>query len=262
MARKKTSQQQKPILTQINPHQKGCQQQQTAENKVVQINRQTIKPGDLKLVIPSTANQELIFDEYSKGKSLFIHGFPGTGKTFISMYLALKEVLDSNNPYDKLLIVRSAVAARDLGFLPGTLEEKISAYELAYKAICQELLPNVPNAYDRLVEQKKIEFVSTSFLRGLTYKNCIILADEIQNCVFEEIDTIISRSGKFTKVIFSGDFRQTDLRKEKEKSGVFQMMEICKQMKEFSFIEMGPEDIVRSQMVKNYILMKAKMGLL
>ena len=157
MARKKTTQQQKPILTQISkPTQKGCLQQ-PQDQKVIQINRQTIKPSDLKLVIPSTQNQELIFDEYSKGKSLFIHGFPGTGKTFISMYLALKEVLDSNNPYDKLLIVRSAVAARDLGFLPGTLEEKIYAYELAYKSICQELLPNIPNAYDRLVEQKKIE---------------------------------------------------------------------------------------------------------
>lgn len=184
-----------------------------------------------------------------------LHGVAGTGKTFIAMYKALEEVLDRGNPFDRVTVIRSAVQARDMGHLPGDKDEKMDVYLQPYKQICHELFKR-KDAWQRLEEQGHVEFIATSFIRGVTFNQSIIVVDEIQNMTFEELDTIITRVGKDSKIIFCGDYRQTDLKKKDDKSGILKFFDICGRMKEFTRIEFNIEDIVRSSMVKNYIIAK------
>jgi len=200
---------------------------------------------------PLTRNQVKAFE--SK-KNLILHGLAGTGKTFISSYLAYDDM--SKGIYDKLVIIRSAVPTRDMGFLPGTEKEKASVYEEPYKDIANELFQR-GDAYGIMKQKNLVEFMTTSFIRGITLRDAVIIIDECQNMSFHELDSIITRMGENCRVIFCGDFRQADLKQ----NGMKNFMQILKRMELFVFIDFQVEDIVRSDFVKSYIIAKNELGL-
>jgi predicted ribonuclease YlaK len=215
-----------------------------------------IRLDDLTTIQPKTAKQREFFDAYKAGDYFMcLHGVAGTGKSYIALYKALEEVMDKNNPYTKVVIVRSAVQSREMGHLPGSVDEKMETYIQPYRQITSDLF-NRKDAWDRLVEQGYVEFISTSFIRGTTFTNSILLVDEFQNMNFEELDTIITRVGHTSKIIFCGDVRQLDLRKKDDKTGLPKFLSIVSRMKEFSRFEFSMDDIVRSSLVKNYIIAK------
>ena len=213
---------------------------------------------DLKQIEPLTKNQKLSFEAYNSGKNLMLHGIAGTGKSFISLYLAFNQILSSNSQYKKVVIVRSVVPTRDMGFLPGSHKEKAKVYEAPYYAICTELFGR-GDAYDILKQKNLVEFISTSFIRGITLNDSIIVVDEIANMTGHELDSIITRVGKNCRIIFSGDFRQTDFVNNKDKEGFTKFLDIIKNMKSFIFVDFQKEDIVRSSMVKDYIIQKDRL---
>ena len=221
-----------------------------------------LKLDNLKTFEPLTENQKLFFDAYNKGSYAFmLYGSAGTGKSFIAIYKALEEVMDKSNPFKKLVIVRSSVSTRDQGFLPGTAEEKNAIYEEPYKQICHDLFGR-PDAYDRLKEQKYIEFISTSYLRGTTFNDSIIFFDEFQNANWGECKTILTRTGYRSKIILSGDFSQNDLTKSKNDQSAFKELHaVCTEMDEFDMIQFTTDDIVRSSFTKNFIVACEKLGL-
>tara|TARA_R110000823_G_scaffold109740_2_gene229473 strand:+ start:95 stop:847 length:753 start_codon:yes stop_codon:yes gene_type:complete len=222
----------------------------------VKTNSLRVRLDDMATVQPKTIKQREFFDAYKNGDYFMcLHGVAGTGKTYIALYKALEEVMDKNNPYKKVVIVRSSVQSRDMGFLPGDANEKMETFIQPYRQICADLF-NRKDAWDRLAEQGYIEFISTSFIRGTTFTNSILLADEIQNMTFEELDTIVTRVGHTSKIIYCGDIRQTDLKKKDDKTGLPKFLDIVQGMKEFSRFEFGMDDIVRSSLVKNYIIAK------
>lgn len=215
-----------------------------------------IKLDQLKTFEPLTDNQKIFFDAYKRGDYFVaLHGVAGTGKTFIALYKAIEEVLDKGNPFNKIIIVRSAVQSRDIGHLPGDADEKLEIYQQPYVQICSTLFER-RDAYQRLVEQNHIEFISTSFIRGMSFDDAIIIVDEMQNMNFEEIDTVMTRVGYRSKIIWCGDYRQTDLRKQNDKSGILKFFDIAGRMNAFTRVEFTVEDIVRSSLVKDYILAK------
>lgn len=213
---------------------------------------------ELRKISPLTPNQEKTFNAYNNGYNLILHGYAGTGKSYISLYLALKEILSGSSIYDKIVIVRSVVPSRDIGFLPGSIKDKIKVYEEPYKEICDELFGR-GDGYDVLKMKHLIEFTTTSFLRGTTFNNAIVIVDELQNMTFPELDTVMTRMGERSKVVFCGDFRQTDLTKENEKSGIKHFINITKKMSRFEYVEFEKNDIVRSGLVKDYIIKRTEM---
>lgn len=215
---------------------------------------------NLKRIEPLTDNQKLSFEAYNQNRNLMLHGIAGTGKSFISLYLALNQVLSENSQYRKIVIVRSVVPTRDMGFLPGNNKEKAKVYEAPYYAICSELFGR-SDAYEYLKNRNIIDFISTSFIRGITLNDSIVIVDEIANLTGHELDSVITRIGKNCKVIFCGDFRQSDFTKDQEKNGLMDFMKIIKRMRSFEFVDFQKEDIVRSSMVKNYIIEKDKLNL-
>jgi len=229
------------------------------KNKNTQ-NAQVKNHFELRKISPLTPNQQRTFDAYDRGQNLILHGFAGTGKTYISLYLALEEVLESSPIYDKIIIVRSVVPSRDVGFLPGNIKEKTRVYEEPYKEICDDLFGR-GDGYDILKMRNIIHFTTTSFLRGVTFNNAIVIVDELQNMSFGELDTVMTRLGDRSKVIFCGDFRQTDLTNEKDKSGLISFINITKRMNRFDYIEFEKTDIVRSGLVKEYIIQRTEMGI-
>ena len=212
----------------------------------------------LKSISPKTINQNKIFKLFRDDKNILLHGLPGTGKTFVSLYLALNQVLNENR-YKKIIIVRSVVPTRDMGFLPGNKKEKTKEYEAPYYAICSELFDR-SDAYDLLKNKGVIEFMSTSFIRGLTLNDCIVIFDEVQNNTFHELDSVITRLGDNSRMMLCGDFRQSDLKFKEERQGLINFMDIVQKMKCFNHVELTEEDIVRSGLVKEYILSKARLG--
>lgn len=217
-----------------------------------------LKIEHLLRVDPMSDNQSKAFHGYHKDKNLILSGSAGTGKTFIAMYLALKEVLEANGPYKKVVIVRSIVPTRDIGFLPGDEAEKKEAYMIPYVEICNELF-NDKRAFERLQDHGQIEFISTSFIRGTTLNNCIIILDEMQNCVFRELDTVITRVGSRARFIMCGDYYQSDFDKKTDKEGVLNFLKIVDAMKAFTHVEFTWADIVRSDFVRDYIVTKETM---
>lgn len=211
----------------------------------------------LRQISPKSLTQESAFLQYEEGSNLLLHGLPGTGKTFIGMYLALKELEDSRSDIEKLIIIRSAVQSRNVGFMPGSEKEKMAYYEAPYKAIASELYGR-DDAYEVLKIKKKIEFMSTSFIRGLSFNRSIILVDEVQNMAFNELHAIMTRVGEDSRIILSGDLGQDDLTSERysEKTGLNKIIEILDNMRSnlISKIEFLPQDIVRSEFVKDYII--------
>lgn len=213
----------------------------------------------LKKIFPLTENQQKVFNEYEQGNHILMHGVAGTGKTFLAMFLALTSVSQPDSKYKSVTIVRSAVPTRDMGFLPGNLKEKSRAYELPYYAIATELYGR-GDAYEILKNKCEVEFITTSHIRGTTLNNTIVVVDEIQNMTAHELDSIITRCGNNCKIIFCGDFRQNDLHHQGESSGIKWFMRIISKMSMFSFVEFNNDDIVRSQMVKEYIILKDKLS--
>jgi len=208
----------------------------------------------LKDITPLTTNQSLLFQLYDAFGHLFISGCPGTGKSFLSIYLALREMATGKSPYRRLIIMRSVVPSREMGFLPGTAEEKAAIYEAPYISIFADLFGRA-DAYDVVKESKGVEFMTTSFLRGVTFKDCIVIVDELQNMQFEELNTVISRVGENCKIIFSGDLYQSDLNKKRsDQSGFNKFKAILGRIPSFGFVTMEIEDIVRSQLAKQYII--------
>ena len=216
-------------------------------------NRLKLRLDDMKVIEPLTDNQKLFFDAYDNSSIMLLHGVAGTGKTFIAVYNALEEVLDKSNPYKRVTIVRSAVPSREIGHLPGDEKEKTEVYTMPYIEICQDLF-NKQEAYQRLEEQGAIKFLITSFVRGITLEDSIIIVDECQNMTDMELNSIITRVGNRSKIIFCGDFRQTDLYRKTDMSGLKKFMAIADLMPSFKTFEFGVEDIVRSAIVKEYIL--------
>ena len=216
-------------------------------------------------VEPITENQKKMVADYDSGKHLFTYGCAGTGKTFMALYLALRDVLDENTPYDKVYIVRSLVATREIGFLPGTHEDKADIYQIPYKNMVRYMF-SMPDdnsfnmLYENLRAQETISFWSTSFIRGVTLDNAIVLVDEFSNLNYHELDSIITRVGQDSKIMFCGDITQTDLTREYEKSGISNFINILQQMREFTCVEFGIDDIVRSGLVKSYLVTKYNLG--
>lgn len=204
---------------------------------------------------PITENQKLAYEAFRDGDHLVLCGSAGTGKTFVGMYLALQDVMDKSYNQDKLVIVRSVVPTREMGYLPGSVEEKIDAYVAPYKSIATELF-NEKTAYENLEQQGHIEFVSTSFIRGTTLDDCIVLVDEMQNLTYHELDSIITRVGRNSRIIFSGDYYQSDLKSGSDKKGILDFMNIMEVMNNFTTVEFGWADIVRSDFVRDYIMTK------
>ena len=228
------------------------------QNQTDQNNKLNFK---LKHIEPLTQNQKLVYNAFDQGKNLMLHGIAGTGKSFISMYLSLKELLRENSTYKKLYIIRSVVPTRDMGFLPGNSKEKSKVYEAPYHAICTELFDR-GDAYEYLKMKNVIEFNTTSFIRGITFNDSIIIVDEMANCTLHELDSVITRIGKNCKIIFCGDFRQSDFTKDHEKNGLHDFIKIIRNMKVFTFVDFNANDIVRSNLVKEYIIQKDKMNII
>jgi len=230
----------------------------SGSEKVTKSNSLTIKPDMLNKFEPLTDNQKKFFDAYKIG-SYFIalHGVAGTGKTFCALYKAIEEVLNKNNYFKKIIVVRSAVQSRDMGHLPGDVAEKMEIYEQPYRQICETLFDR-KDAWTRLEEQGYVKFISTSFIRGMSFDDAIIIVDEIQNMNFEEIDTVMTRVGYRSKIIWCGDYRQTDLKKANDKSGLMKFFDIAQHMESFERIEFTVDDIVRSSLVKDYIVAKLR----
>jgi predicted ribonuclease YlaK len=214
---------------------------------------------------PLTENQKRLFDSYSNDKHIVAYGCAGTGKTFITLYNALVDVLDERTPYEKVYIVRSLVATREIGFLPGTHDDKADIYQIPYKNMVKYMFQMPSDAdfemlYGNLKSQETIKFWSTSFLRGTTLDNSIIIVDEFQNLTFHELDSIITRVGENSKIMFCGDASQSDLQKSNDRNGIIDFLKILTSMPSFDNIEFGVQDIVRSGLVKEYIIAKLEAG--
>ena len=220
----------------------------------------------MKKIEPLTENQEKYFESYKLDKNLVAYGCAGTGKTFITLYNAIKEVLDPKSPYEKIYIVRSLVATREIGFLPGDHEDKSSLYQIPYKNMVKYMFEMPDDAafemlYNNLKAQGTISFWSTSFIRGTTFDNAIIIVDEFQNLNFHELDSIITRVGENSKIMFCGDATQSDLVKTNERNGIVDFIRILRVMPSMSMIEFGVEDIVRSGLCKEYLVAKMELNL-
>ena len=214
---------------------------------------------------PLTENQKKLFNSYAEQKHLVAYGCAGTGKTFITLYNALREVLDEKTPYEKIYLVRSLVATREIGFLPGSYDDKSDIYQIPYKNMVKYMFQMPSDAdfemlYGNLKSQETIKFWSTSFLRGTTLDNSIIIVDEFQNLNFHELDSIITRVGENTRICFCGDASQSDLQKTNERNGIVDFMTVLRKMPSFDIIEFGVDDIVRSGLVKEYIIAKMESG--
>tara|TARA_Y100000296_G_C5153608_1_gene247764 strand:- start:267 stop:974 length:708 start_codon:yes stop_codon:yes gene_type:complete len=225
-----------------------------------------VRRKQLLTVKPIGPTQDKVFKAYAEGKNIFATGSAGTGKTFILLYLALQEVLARGSTYDRVILVRSLLPSRDVGFLPGTLEEKADLYQDPYRILVKYLfeMPSeqeFSSLYDRLISQGTLEFYSTSFLRGSTFDRSIILVDEASNLTFQELDTIMTRVGQNSKICFAGDMAQSDLRVHNgDREGYYNFEAILESMEEFEVIEFGIGDIVRSGLVRSYLIQKDKLG--
>ncbi len=220
----------------------------------------------IKEIEPLTDNQKAYFDAYQKDQNIVGYGCAGTGKTFVALYNALTDVLSEKSPYEKIYIVRSLVATREIGFLPGDHEDKSSLYQIPYKNMVKYMFEMPDDSsfemlYGNLKTQGTISFWSTSFIRGTTLDNAIILVDEFQNLNFHELDSIITRVGENSKILFCGDATQTDLVKQNERTGIADFMKILRLMPSVDIVEFQVEDIVRSGLCKEYLLAKMEMNL-
>lgn len=220
---------------------------------------QVLRIDHLRTFDPLTENQKSCFDAWKDGNHLMMYGTAGTGKTFLGLYFALEQVMEKSNTIEKLVVVRSVVPTREIGYLPGTLEEKLSAYTAPYIPLVSSMFED-GEAYRKLVVDSKLQIMSTSHIRGLTLDNTIVLVDECQNLTFHELDSIITRLGHNSRIIFAGDYRQSDFTRESDKKGIKDFINIVEQLKNFSCVEFQWQDIVRSDFVRDYIMTKEMLG--
>lgn len=235
-----------------NKHSLNNHQQQEAQKKAAHF--------ELRQIKPLTPNQDRVFSAYNQGYHLNLHGYAGTGKTFCALYLALNEILNKDSPYDKIVIIRSVVPSRDMGFLPGSMKEKIQVYEEPYREICDSLFGR-GDGYDILKMKGIIQFTTTSYLRGLTFNKAIVILDESQNLIDSELNTVMTRMGDESRMIVCGDYRQTDLNRHHEKEGIINFLKIIDRINTFQSVSFQREDVVRSGLVKQWILAKEDLGL-
>lgn len=209
---------------------------------------------DIHPINPITDSQQLMFQLYFQGDHIVAHGYPGTGKTLVALYLAICDVIDPTKPQNKLIIVRSTVASRDQGFLPGDLNEKQAVFESPYHDIFEYIFGR-KSTYADMKKAGLIEFMSTSYVRGLTWDNCIVFLDEMQNCNWQEANSVASRVGENSRIIFAGDITQNDLIKNnRDVTGVSRILQTAERMSETSIVEFGVNDIVRSGFVRSWII--------
>lgn len=229
--------------------------------------RLPVNASHMSKVEPLSENQKRIFDAWDEGKNLFIYGCAGTGKTFCALYNALKDTISDDAKYDSVYVVRSLVATREIGFLPGTHEDKADIYQIPYKNMVKYMFEmgtdgEFDQLYSSLKKQESVKFWSTSFLRGVTMDNSVVIIDEMQNLNFHELDSIITRIGENSRIVFAGDAMQSDLIRDKERNGIHDFMRILEAMpNDFEMIEMGVDDICRSGLVRNYLIAKGEVGL-
>jgi len=227
--------------------------------------KKPINTNYLLNIEPITDNQKKVFESYKEGKHIVSYGTAGTGKTFITLYNALSEILDDKTPYERIYLVRSLVSTREIGFLPGDHEDKADIYQIPYKNMVKYMFQMPSDVdfemlYGNLKAQESIKFWSTSFIRGTTLDNAIVIVDEFQNLNFHELDSIITRIGENSKIMFCGDASQSDLIKTNDRNGIVDFMNVLRKMPSFDIIEFGIDDIVRSGLVKEYIIAKLEMG--
>ena len=226
-----------------------------------------IQSNQLLDIKPVGDTQQKVFEAWGKDKNLFLTGSAGTGKTFILLHMALKAVLDKGEPYEKVVLVRSLLPSRDIGFLPGTLDEKSNLYQDPYRILIKYLFEapseqDMAQLYDKLLAQGSLEFYSTSFLRGQTFDRSIIIVDEASNMIFQELDTIMTRVGQNSRICFAGDMAQSDLRKTNgDRSGYHNFQAILDHMEEFEIFDFGIGDIIRSGLVRSYLIAKTNIAI-
>jgi len=217
-----------------------------------------LRLDDLRVIEPITASQEEVFKSWESGNNLILSGSAGSGKTFLAMSLALEDAMKSDTPIENVTIVRSAVPTRDVGFLPGTMEEKEAAYLAPYIAITTELFED-KEAWQKLCAQGMVDFLTTSYIRGITIQDSVVIIDEMQNLTFHELDSVITRLGNNCRLILCGDYYQSDFHKDGDKKGILKFINIIESMKRFDHVEFTWEDIVRSGLVRDYIMTKEMM---
>lgn len=205
---------------------------------------------------PLNDSQARVFDSFEDGKNLVLSGSAGTGKTLISMFLGLEAVQE--RLFSRLVVVRSAVASRDIGFMPGNLAEKVSLYEAPYHAICSELYGR-GDAYSVLKQEGIVEFLTTSYVRGITLRDSVVVLDEVQNLKTSEIDSIMTRVGESSRVVVIGDCRQTDLVRPEERRGIHDFISIAREMSCFDVVDFSHKDIVRSEFVREYLITRDRL---
>jgi len=214
-------------------------------------------PFEIKKIKPLTENQSIVFDAYEAGKNLLLIGSAGSGKTFLSFYLSLNELFNKNKQYNKVYICRSAEPSKNVGFLPGNLKEKTKHYEMPYYGICSELFGR-GDAYELLKQKQNVEFISTSYIRGITLNNCIVIVDECQNLEWNELYAIMTRIGNNCKILFCGDYKQSDLKNnhknDSRKEDILKFIKVLEKMKSFEIVEFDHDDILRSEIVKEFII--------
>ena len=212
---------------------------------------------NLRKISPLTDNQRRTFDYYDDDKHLALIGTAGTGKSFLSIYLGMQDIMERKT-HEKMIIIRSVVPTRDMGFLPGSNKEKSKVYEAPYYAIFAELFGR-GDSYEYLKNKNVVEFMTTSFVRGITINDCIIIVDEFQNMTASELHSVFTRIGKNCRVVFAGDIKQNDFSGKREESGFRDFFKVLDEMRDFSIIEFTREDIVRSDLVKSYIIAREKL---
>lgn len=231
---------------------------------IKQASKRHYSPHDLNTLTPKTDTQRAFLEAFYQDIPVIMQvGSAGTGKTFLALYAALSDVLDRSTVFEKVILIRSSVQARQIGHLKGTEDEKNEVYESAYEALCDQLLVFKQKNYHNLKAKGLIEFHNTSFLRGKTFDNAIIIVDECENCTYHELCTAFTRLGINSRIVFAGDFKQCDLKGTKhDQSGLGEFLKVLNAMPKGSYeqITYRPEDVVRSGIVKEFLLAEERVN--
>jgi phosphate starvation-inducible protein PhoH and related proteins len=197
-----------------------------------------------------TANQQRLVDAVNKHDLVFALGPAGTGKTYISVALAVRAL--KNKEVKKIIISRPVVeAGENLGFLPGDMKEKVDPYLRPIYDALEDMLP--PEKFKFYLENKTIEIAPLAYMRGRTLNHAFVLLDEAQNTTPSQLKMFLTRMGPNAKVMVNGDRSQVDL-PTKIKSGLFQALDILQGVPGIAFVEMSAEDVVRHRLVKQIVL--------
>lgn len=196
-----------------------------------------------------SANQQKLIDEYEKKDMIFAVGPAGTGKTYLSIALAVKSLKEKS--IKKIILSRPAVEAGEkLGFLPGDMKEKIDPYLQPLYDALEDMIPQVK--LQDMMEKNIIQIAPLAFMRGRTLNDAVVILDEAQNTTPAQIRMFLTRMGWNTKMIITGDVTQIDLPRG-QKSGLIDAMNILKNIEEISFVNLTGKDIVRHKLVTKIV---------